>query len=152
MGCCQSNAIPGSPGTARRFRIPFRDHISKFLEDNHLAHAAIIAKGPLLPFHGNGNTPKQAEQLPRSAFRLYDMNGNETEFRFETEGIFSHPASGPVDRVFYNEIYDVRITPIPGHERSYTQITFDTKLGFRTYFYLPIEYKTIILRVVKSQS
>jgi hypothetical protein len=149
MGGADSNP---SPTNAPRFRVPFVDHISKFLEENRLAHAAIIARGPLLPFHRSGGRPKQAEHLPRSAFRLYDVNGNETEFRFETDAIFSHPISGPVDRVFYNEIRDAKLTPIPGHEQTYAQMTFDTKRGFRTYFFLPIEYTNIILQIVKSRS
>jgi hypothetical protein len=138
--------------TGNRFQIPFRDHISKFLEDNHLVHTAIINKGPLLPFHNQSSIFKPADKLPRSAFRLYDMDGNETEFHFETESIFSHPSSGQVDRVFYNEIFEVRFTPITGHERRYTQMTFDTKVGFRTFFYVPIEYQNIICRVIKQLS
>jgi hypothetical protein len=150
MGCCESHPLPS--GATRGFRIPFVDHISKFLEENRAAHAEIIKKGPLLPFHGTGGTPKQAEQLPRSAFRLYDIAGNETEFRFETDSIFSHPQSGPADRVFYNEIYDIKLTPIQGHEKAYLQMTFDTKFGFRTFFYVPIEYENIIMRLVKDRS
>lgn len=149
MGCCCSSSAVGPRGG---FHLPSRDHISEFLEANQLAHSAIVSKGPLLPFYGNGEAPRQADQLPRSAFRLYDMDGNETEFHFESESIFSHPISGQSDRVFYDEIYDVRFSPIAGHESQYAQMTFDTKVGFRTFFYVPAEFKSIITRIIKNQS
>jgi hypothetical protein len=147
---CSESTPSGAPRPRKIFPLPFRDRISKFWEENDVKHASIIAKGPLLPFYGNGKAPRQANQLPRSAFRLYDMDGNETEFRFETNAIFSHPSTGLPDRIFYSEISDVRFRPIPGYENVYAQMTFDTKVGIRTFFYLPMEYEDIIRRVIKQ--
>jgi hypothetical protein len=122
---------------------------SQFLADNHLAHAAIIAKGPPSGRHGGGDRPPSAERLPRSAFRLYDMEGRETEFRFETEGIFALPGPGLGSRVFYNEISETTFTPIPGYENTYSQMTFRTKVGFRTFFFFPREYEDLVKQIIK---
>jgi hypothetical protein len=150
MGCCDSSPANGSQRISKGFQL--FDKTSKFLEDNHLKHAAIIAKGPLLPLYGNGERPKAPEHLPRSAFRLYDMEGRETEFRFETDGIFSLPGPGMGSRVFYNEIYETKFTPIPAYENIYSQMTFRTKVGFRTFFFFPREYESLVVQIIKSNA
>jgi hypothetical protein len=77
------------------------------------------------------------------------MDGNEVEFLFETDGIFTRSSTGAIERIFYREIYEISFTPLPGLERVYAQMTFATAFGFRTYFYFPIEYMSIAKDVVE---
>jgi hypothetical protein len=136
-----TNATPTHP----RSRI-----IATFLKENQEKHRAIIAKGSLLPYYGTNERPKQADQLPRSAFRLWDMDGNEVQFRFETDGIFAQSCTGVVERIFYDEISQITFEALSGHEKCYAQMTFATVHGFRTYFYFPVQYMNIARNVVKS--
>jgi hypothetical protein len=108
----------------------------------------IIAKGPLLPSVGDATVA--ADHLPPNAFKLYDGEGRETKFMFHTDAIFSQPATDDVDQVFFEEIHSVTFTPIPGHGDVYTQMTFDTNFGFRTFFFMPKQYQALITRIIRT--
>jgi hypothetical protein len=141
------------PTILKRPRPVLSKETANFLEENQRAHMAVIAQGPLVPFYGLANEKNRAgpETLPRCPFRLYDEDGNETSFSFETDAIFSFSVSGRADRVFYDEINEVRFTPIAGWEDAYSQMTFRTTVGFRTFFYFPREYEAFIHRIINRR-
>jgi hypothetical protein len=70
---------------------------------------------------------------------------------FHTNAIFSHPETDDIDQVFYDEIYSVTFTPIPGHGDVYAQMTFDTHFGFRTFFFMPRRYQSIITEIIRTR-
>jgi hypothetical protein len=149
MGSDDSAPPSDSPKVLRL--LPFLDKTSKFLEEHRPAHAAIIAKGPLLSY-AEPERPRPADRLPRAPFRLYDMDGRAADLRFETDGLFSNPGPGMGTRVFYGEINETRFTPIPGYENIYSQMTFRTDVGFRTFFFFPRQYEALVLKIVKSNA
>lgn len=145
MGCCGSKSLDSAqvPLKCGRFTT-----IPKWLEAYKTKSAEIIAQGPFVPFLGeHAETPQQVD-LPKTALRLYDMNGNECEFYFQTDSIFSSQknVANAQEMIFYDEIRNYSLIPLAGYERQYLQMTFSTKYGFRTFYFVPIVYRDAINR------
>ena len=104
----------------------------------------------MVPLFGDGLNSKQAAHLPKSPLKLYDMNGDEVEFLFQSDSIFSNPENKDPDQIFYNEIRDFKLTTISGYGENYLQMTLDTKFGFRTYFFVPLIYRDIISSILRQ--
>lgn len=127
-----NNSIPSSPK-----------------KDIDLQNDLIIKKGP--PTIQYRFDTRQEQFLPRKPFLVYDSLGKETELHFEEDGIFSNPTNGDKsERIFYNEIRDVRFIPIRGQEKYFYQIVFKTVFGERSYYYIPIVFRECIKRAIAN--
>lgn len=142
MGCCEScdSVVPIQKYGGKK----------RFNEEDQARFEEIIKKGPLIPVFPDPT--KQAESLPKDPFQVYDDEGNEAEFLFETEGIFSNPADHPEKalRVFYDEIKSFKIQTIPGYSDAFFQLTLNTKLGVKSFFFFPRRYNNCITEILKS--
>lgn len=144
MGCCGSQAVDSAivPLIGRCGR-----SMRGFLISSEARSAEIIAKGPLVPLMGeHGEIPRQCE-LPKTPLKVYDMNGEECEFYFQTDSIYFCPIGKDPEMIYYEEIGDMCLTRLTGYERQYMQMTFSTKFGFRTFYFVPIMYQEAIKHV-----
>jgi hypothetical protein len=138
----------GNLGMLKNPLLLLNRNVQKFLSDNKKKHQEIIARGPLVPFFRPKKPDEEDLRLPRSPFRLVDMNGNTTDFLFQTDSIFSRPQNGTVDLIFYPEIREFAFTDIPGFGDAFVQMTFDTKFGIRSFFFFPKIYCNLARRIV----
>jgi hypothetical protein len=130
-------------------------NIEKFLREGEEKHRRIIAGGPPVPFFGAGRfeSRKANEEIcfPRKPLPLIDGEGHETEFLFQSDSIHSRPDDAPAEMIFYSEIAGVHFTAIPGFGNEFVQMTFDTQMGFRTFFFFPRIYCNLARRVLDEQ-
>ena len=114
----------------------------------------IIEKGPPV-LRYRFEKPKQESRLPKSSFKTYDSDGNPCRLCFETDGIFIHykekdyEINKPNDeRIFYKEIRSVKSVPTKNFSRYYNNLFLKTKFGIKIFYFIPIEYATIIRKII----
>lgn len=114
----------------------------------------IVNKGPpkLRIFFGK---PQQKSQLPMKAFKTYDKDGNFCRLAFESDGIFiyykekDYETNKPTnERIFYNEILSVKSFPTKNFSKFYNNLIMKTKFGYKVFYFIPVEYETIIRKVI----